>query len=55
MTFRTTSSFRTPVADVCYELPTKKIIQKFRHECRNDQIELNKQDVRDEIYSEDRK
>ncbi len=55
MMFRTTSSFRTPVADACYELPTKKIVQKFRHGCRNDKIELNKQDVRDEICSEDRK
>ncbi len=53
--FRTTSSFRTPVADVCYELQTKKIIEKIRHGYRNDKIELNKQDVRDEICSEDRK
>jgi hypothetical protein len=44
-TFRTTSSFRTP---------GKKIIQNFRHGCRNDKIELNKQDVRNEICSEDR-
>ncbi len=35
--------------------PDKKIIQKFRKGCRNDKIELNKQDVRDEICSEDRK
>jgi hypothetical protein len=32
----------------------KKIIQNFRHGCRNDKIELNKQDVRNEICSEDR-
>jgi hypothetical protein len=35
--------------------PGKKIIQKLRKGCRNDKIELNKQDVRDEICSEDRK
>jgi hypothetical protein len=32
----------------------KKIIQNFRHGCGNDKIELNKQDVRNEICSEDR-
>jgi hypothetical protein len=32
----------------------KKIIQNFRHGYRNDKIELNKQDVRNEICLEDR-
>ncbi len=32
----------------------KKIIQKIRHRC-HDKVELNKQGVRNEICSEDRK
>jgi hypothetical protein len=35
--------------------PDEKIIQKSRHGCRNDKIDFNKQDVHDEICSEDHK
>jgi hypothetical protein len=63
ITFRLTSSLRTPGLEVRYELLTKEkrlrtpdkrkkvtFLTGIRNEVRNDKIQLNQQDVRDDQY-----